>query len=275
MLKIGDYNTITSDRNIFNQIVYTPLSEALRLLDERRKDPVLMAKVDKFLKGNVPDIFKNNKCGILSRHIATPNNESRRFISIAKESGLYPVFFEYHDDKFVPKNDFKYSLGKLTLNHGVGKNGGQKNEFFNIIDFNTSNGKKIRDIKTLWSEPLVDFHKKLFTVLDYKNTDVLLYDASGWFKDNGGKAVDYYTNLLLMFTCYGILFENFLISKSTEGDFTKEIVLPSIEKVMNLVGVKPLIVPLEPLDLETEDFWLNHLSKIRESIPNHKYHRHD
>jgi hypothetical protein len=25
---IGDYNKIMSDRNIFNQIVYTPLSEA-------------------------------------------------------------------------------------------------------------------------------------------------------------------------------------------------------------------------------------------------------
>jgi len=46
-IKIGDYNTIMNDRNIFNQIVYTPLSEALRLLDERRKDPVLMARVEK------------------------------------------------------------------------------------------------------------------------------------------------------------------------------------------------------------------------------------
>ena len=40
-IKIGDYNTIMNDRNIFNQVVYTPLSEALRLLDERRKDPEL------------------------------------------------------------------------------------------------------------------------------------------------------------------------------------------------------------------------------------------
>ncbi|MDO8659308.1 MAG: hypothetical protein Q7K54_01780 [Candidatus Parcubacteria bacterium] len=49
-MQIGDYNTIMNDRNIFNQIVYTPLSEALRLLDERRKDPELMAKVEKLLK---------------------------------------------------------------------------------------------------------------------------------------------------------------------------------------------------------------------------------
>ena len=45
-ISIGDYNKIMSDRNIFNQIVYTPLSEALRLLDERQKDKKLMAKVE-------------------------------------------------------------------------------------------------------------------------------------------------------------------------------------------------------------------------------------
>jgi hypothetical protein len=36
---------LPSDRNIFNQIVYTPLSEALRLLDERQKNPEFMEKI--------------------------------------------------------------------------------------------------------------------------------------------------------------------------------------------------------------------------------------
>jgi len=31
---IGDYEKIMSDKNIFNQTVYTPLSEALHLLDK-------------------------------------------------------------------------------------------------------------------------------------------------------------------------------------------------------------------------------------------------
>ncbi|MDO8658877.1 MAG: hypothetical protein Q7K55_09120 [Candidatus Levybacteria bacterium] len=38
-----------ADRKLFNKTVYTPMSEALRLLDERRKDPELMAKVEKLL----------------------------------------------------------------------------------------------------------------------------------------------------------------------------------------------------------------------------------
>ena len=58
-IKIGDYNTIMNDRNIFNQVVYTPLSEALLLLDKRRKDLELVVKVEKLLKGDIPEICKD------------------------------------------------------------------------------------------------------------------------------------------------------------------------------------------------------------------------
>ncbi len=260
-----------SDRDIFNQVVYTPLSEALLLLEERRKDSELMGKVEKLLKGEVPEFFKNKKCGILSRHVATPNQESIRFISIAKEHDLYPVFFEYHDDKFTSNNEFKHSLGQLHIPQKNNKKNESNIERITIVDFNIYNGKKLKDVKTLWSEPLVEFHRKLFAAHDYKDDDINLYDASVWFKKNGGKAIDYYTNLLLMFTCYGVFFENFLTSKNSEGDFTENIVLPAIENVMNLVGIKPLIVPLEPIDLETEPFWVHHFPKIRAMLPKNKH----
>ena len=60
-VSIGDYDIIMSDRDIFNQIVYTPLSEALQLLDGRKKDKELMAKVDKLLKGDIPEVLKNKR----------------------------------------------------------------------------------------------------------------------------------------------------------------------------------------------------------------------
>ena len=100
-----------NDRNIFNQIVYTPLSEALLLLDKRRKDPELITKVEKLLKGDIPEILKNNKkYAVLFRQIATPNYETKRFIALAKENNLCPVIFEYHNDKFTSNNEFKHSL---------------------------------------------------------------------------------------------------------------------------------------------------------------------
>ena len=267
MIKIGDYNTIMNDRNIFNQIVYTPMSEALKLLDERRKDSELIAKVDKLLKGDIPEIFKKKKCAILFRQVATPNHETKRFISIAKENNLYPVIFEYHDDKFTSNNEFKHSLGQLHVQKKNSKNGDYNVEKITVVDFNLHNGKKFKEIKTLWGESFVDFHRKLFTVHDYKTEDFHLYNASDWFKKNGGKAVGYYTNLLLMFTCFGILFENFLISKDSEGDFTKDIVLPAIENVINLAEVKPLIVPIEPIEIETDKHWISYHSKIKILIP--------
>ncbi len=43
MINIGDRDKIMSDRNLFNQTVYTPLSEALKLLEDQKsnqeKDP--------------------------------------------------------------------------------------------------------------------------------------------------------------------------------------------------------------------------------------------
>ena len=166
MIKIGDYNKIMSDRNIFNQIVYTPMSEALLLLDKRRKDLELITKVEKLLKGDIPEIFKNNKkYAVLFRQIATPNYETKRFIALAKENNLHPVIFEYHDDLFSPDNNqFKYSLGILPI-HKIIKNKPSLHlkEYIRIVDFNKHKGKKMKEVLTAWSEPLIDFHKFLFS----------------------------------------------------------------------------------------------------------------
>lgn len=262
-----------NDRNIFNQIVYTPLSEALRLLDERRKDPELMAKVEKLLNGDIPEILKQKKCGVLGRHIATPNHESQMFIKITKEYELFPVFFEYHEDKFTPSsNNYKHSLGQLTLQQNkIDKNGYHLFERITIVDFNKYSGHKISEIKTFWDEPLIDFHKKLFLEHDYQDGDFYAFNGSDWYKNNGGRAEKYYFRYFLMFTCFGILFENFLTSPESDRKFTKEIILPAIEEVINLTGIKPLIVPIGPLDIETDSIWIHHLQKIKRLIPK-EYH---
>src|SRR3989344_5332634 len=101
IIEIGDYGKIMSDRNLFNQIVYTPLSDAIRLLNERQKDPLLMKKVEKLFKGEIPEILKSKKSAVMARQLATPNYENRMFVSISKKVGLKPIFFEYTDDKFT------------------------------------------------------------------------------------------------------------------------------------------------------------------------------
>ncbi len=269
MIKIGDYEKILSDSNIFNQIVYTPLSEALQLLEERRKDPEFMKKIETLLKGNIPSIFRDQKCGIMARQLATPNHENRMFLSIAKDNGLHPVFIEYFEDKFTSNNKYKHSLGQIFVSNHHAKNGLDCVERITIIDFNKYNGKKLKDIKTTWDESLIDFHKKLFTTYGLENFS--FFNELDWYQKENETPVDFYVNFFLLVTSFGILFENFLSSKdSTEVHFTKNVILPSLEKAINLTGVKPLIVPLEPLDLESEHFWYYHTPIIKKIIQSSK-----
>ncbi len=264
MIKIGDYDEIMNNRKLFNKVVYTPLSEALKLLEERRKDPVLMAKIEELLKGDVPEILKGeNISGVHFRQIATPNHDVHWFTELTKDHGLKTVFFEYYDDKFTSNNSFKHSLGQLRIHPKLNKKGDHIEEKVTIFDFNKYNGKQFKEVLTLWSEPLIDFHKRLFEVCDYNTKDLNFYDASRWFKENGEHATDYYQNFMLLFICHGILFENFLTTKDSEGEFTKNILLPAFEKAYNLTGVKPLIVPIPPMDNEDDVHWISYDSKIK------------
>lgn len=266
MPKIVDYNEIMSDRNIFNKIVYTPLSEALKILDERRKDEKLKTKIEKLLKGNIPEpLKKDGRHGIQFRHLATPNHDTHWFVELTKDHGLKTTFFEYHSDKFTSNNDFKHSLGQLRIHDNINKKGTNTEEKITIVDFNKNNGKRLRDIVTLWNEPLIDFHKRLFEVCGYEKNDFCFYDMSQWFKDNGAKATTYYTNMLLMFVYHGILFENYLLSES-EGEFTKKIFLPAFENASVLAGVKPLIVPIPPMDNEDDSHWVSYNKKVKSLI---------
>lgn len=260
-----DYNLIMDDRSIFNQVVYTPLSEALRLLDERSKDKEFLVKIEKLLKGDIPEIFRNKRCGIIARQLATPNFENRRFISLAKESGLHPVFLEYFDDKFTSNNKYKHSLGQLQIQNKKDKNNQECIEKITIVDFNKSNGKKLKEVETLWGESLVNFHKNLFDLYNLK--DFSCVEETSWYVKKDEKPIEFYSNFFLLVTCFGILFENFLFSKNeAESNFTKNVILPALENVINLTGVKPLIVPVEAIDLETDDFWYYHLPVVKKSI---------
>lgn len=267
MSSIGDYNTIMSDHNIFNQIVYTPLSDALRLLEERKKDPELTQKIKDLLKNRIPEILIKNNCAISARQLATPNWENRRFISISKENGLKPVFFEYYEDKLTSNNKYKHSLGHIHIGNSVNKKGEDIVEKISIVDFNVYNGKKIKEVHTRWGDKLVDFHRNLFDL--YGIGDIYFFNENDWYeKPKNETPKDFYYNFFVLMTCYGILFENFIVSDDSEGLFTKEVILPTLDKVINDTGVKPLIVPVDSLETEVSDFWYYHEDIIKKIISN-------
>ncbi len=241
---------LMSHRESFNAFVYTPMEEAIQLLKERWHDKQIKIPIP------IPEIFEAGFKAVLARQIVTPNYEVIRFLSIADGFEMEPVIFEYKDDKFVTENEWKYHLGKLHFYFGFGRNGGVKLKHAKIINFNECNGKKLSDIKTVWGQALIDFHHEMF-LSRFPKLEGSLYDASHWYKMNGGCAKEYYKMFFYLFIKHGILFENFLLD-AEEEEFSRHIFLPALIETRERTGVKPLIVALEPTDIEGDVFWMCH-----------------
>lgn len=253
---------LIEDREAFNAFIYTPLDQAIQELSTRAEDLALQKMVADTLSQRLPDLFQDKKIGILFRQLATPNYEMRRFVSILDAiEGIVPVFWEYYSDKFTSNNEYKHSLGKLHYFLGKGKKGGVKIDTQNIIDFNKYNGEKISDVKTLWGQSLVSFHHELFEKEYGKVETTSFFDASKWFAGSGGSAKEYYTNFITLFVKNGILFENFMLDEK-ELSFTTEVFLPAFIEVWQKTGKKPLIVALEPTDIEGDKFWICHTPEV-------------
>lgn len=241
---------LVSDRKAFNDFVYTPVEEAVKELKRRWEDDSVKINVD------VPVPLQKTPRAIFYVSLVTPNQELIRFMSICRLLELPVLFFEHLSDKFTSNNEWKKFLGKMSFFGGWGKKGGAKMERLNVIDFNSFNGKNINEIKTLWGEDLINFHHGL---LKNKYSDIgeSIYDASGWLIKHGPGPQNYYDAFLELLIKHGIEFENFYLDKK-ELSFTKEVFLPALIRVRKKFGLKPLIVALEPTEIEGDEFWYSH-----------------
>lgn len=262
---IEDIEMLLSDRKKFEEFIYTPLDEALYELGERKKNKELEDRVKKIIS-RVPEALMDGPKAVLFRQLVTPNYEVRRFTSIVDlMDDFKPLFWEYYSDKFTSNNEWKHSLGKLKFFVGIGKKNGIKLETLNVIEFNDYVGKKISEVKTLIGQSLVDFHHALFEKTYPSFVKKEFFDASNWFSENGGTAKDYYKPFLSLFVQNGILFENFILDVK-ELTFTREVFLPAFINVLKETGKKPIIVALEPTELEDNVFWMCHPLNSKEII---------
>ena len=258
-----DIDQIANDETKFRDFIYTPLSIALEELD--RRNSIEGCSID---DTKIPNILKNgNKKAVIFRHMATPNHEIRRFIGLVdgfSDGNIDPLILEYHNDKFTNLNEWKYSLGKLPFHKGLDRNGNLIFEQKSIIDFNTSNNKPISSVNTLWGQSLIDFHHELFCK-SFDSLDKNFFDLSDWIKEHGQVPAEYYKHFFNFFVKHGILFENFLL-KEKENTFTKNVIIPAFLDVYRKTGFKPLIVPLEPTDIEDNYFWLCHIHADKDFV---------
>ena len=177
--------------------IYTPLSVAKKEIQKRWKDKKLKRKVEEFLNGDVPEVFKKAPKAVIGRNIVSPNYESFRFLDLAKNINLSPVCLEHLEDKFVAKNRSKYHLCRLLFHNGIGKKGGSKIEAFNIINFKDSEGKFLSKLDTVWGENLVHFHHRISKLFI---PQIEFLNISKWLKKKGKKSKDFYKYYLFSIT---------------------------------------------------------------------------
>jgi hypothetical protein len=258
---------ILKDKDFFREFIYTPQEVASLEIENRMNNQELKESINKKLKNDLPDPLKESPRAVLFRQTATPNYELRRFMDLAATMPkIRPLLWEYQKDKFISHNEYKHSLGKLRFYEGTGKKGGLKIERKTIIDFNYSNGKKMHEIKTIWGANLTDFHHTLFKETYHELPNDYFYDGSSWFNKHGKKAKSYYDSFMFLFLQNGILFESFLMN-DLELPFTREVFLPAFIDAYRKTGYKPLIVELEPIASQEDEFWVCHPAESRKALP--------
>ncbi|MEI8337868.1 MAG: hypothetical protein WCF92_01825 [bacterium] len=248
---------LVANREEFDKFVYMSFDDATKEIERRQNDKLIEKYLEKTLPHGIPIEMRGKKSVVLFRHIATLNYEILRFISLTSVTDKFQqLIIEYSADKFTNRNEGKFFLGKMSFVKGTNKKNEAMFESQNIINFNTSNFKPISSIKTLWGQSLVDFHHELFFKF-FPELKGHVFDLSEWIHENGDEAKKYYKYFLSLFLKHGMLFENFLL-ENNELAFTKDIILPAIMEIEKETGMRPIIVALEPTDIEDSKFWLSH-----------------
>lgn len=251
---------LIADKEAFRSFVYSSPSEVKCEITRRWENIELQKKVDAFLEGDIPISLVSGYKAVLFRQIFSPNYELLRFMKLIDVLGFKPLFLEYHEDKFTSLNPLKHGLGKLRFQQDSERLPSARIKSQTIIDFNGSQGKKLREINTIWKQSLVDFHHELLSseVPDYNK---YLFDASDWFHRKGGSARRYYLQYIALFIRNGVCFENFVL----EGDelrFIEDVFLPNFILIWRIMGVKPIFVELLPVDTQADIHWISYPPRI-------------
>lgn len=247
--------------------IYTPLSVAKKEIWRRWNDKELRKKVEKFLGGDIPKVFKSGPKATIVRDIITPNTELLYFLNLTDLINLKPILGEYLTGKFVAKNYNKYHLCKMFFFDGLGKKFGDKLKTLKIVNFNKFEGKKIKNVNTTLGEKLIDLHhwllKKAIPKIDIRN----IFDISSWFNKHRKRSQYYYMQYLALFLAHGVLFDNFILGNG-EGEFTRKKIIPSFHKLEKIFGIKPLVVPITPIEDEDDRYWWCYPESIQSFVQN-------
>lgn len=235
-------------------LLYTPLLEALERLNSQSDANRVSA---------LPPCIPPAQYAVFARQVATPSHEVARFLSMTKTYNLRPLFFEFHEDKFVTRNRCKFALARMRFADTINTNGHGRST--DVLDIQACQGRSFASISTKWGEPFVEFHHRLFREVFPMIPDSAFFDGSGWFHSHGFSPREYYPEFLSLFVSGCVLFESYLLCPE-ELDFTKNVVLPAFDSVSKAFGRRPLIVRLDPPDSEGDGFWVSYPVSLFSSV---------
>lgn len=257
-------------RSVGASDLITPLHEAVEEIRRRNSDPELRRRVEEYLKGDIPEHFSSPPVLYLARHVATPNFETLCFLHLVEPLELKTVIGQDLKDKFVPKNQLKKALGKLSVSTGMSKVDGvfvEQFENVRIVDFNKHSGEQFHTIETEWGEKLSDFHKRLFSELTKR--EVVVVDDSDWIdRQHRGKLLAHYKKFLALFIVHGILFEDYAVDDAEERKFVRRVLRPAFRHIEKTFGHKPLIAQLTPTSVESAGYWISYPTQALQVLKN-------
>jgi hypothetical protein len=248
-------------------LVSSPI-DAVAELNRRRQNPEFTTKVLEYLGDDVPDYMKGEPVLCLSRYVATPNFETLRFLSSTEPLGLPVVITEDLRDKFVPSNKVKRALCKMPVCHRISQKEGVVHEQFqyvSVVHFNTSAGKKFRDITTTWGESLHSMHVRILK--PYLRPHASVHSDTAWVDRNArGNLLEHYKRYLALFLVHGVLFEDYIMSDEDDKEFVETVVRPASDFLFSTFGVRPLIAELVPSSVESSTFWIAYPREVQEQL---------
>ncbi len=262
-------------REEYSDLILTP-AEALAELERRRQDPQLKQRIEEYLGGDIPEYCTDGPILHISRYIVTPNFETLRFIHLIKHLGHRLVASQDSKGLFVSQNIVKRALCKLPVCRRLSQKNGIVNEQYenlSVVDFNSADGKRFCDIKTLWGEPLIDFHTRLFAELNVERVET--FDDAEWIdRHHRDDLLEQYKNLLALFVVHGIFFENYDMDDPHEVRLMRHIIRPACEFVEKKFGHRPLMVHIFPTVGESSRFWISYPAKVADVVEKSMYNPH-
>lgn len=231
--------------------MYTDAKAVGRILGERRKNHRLAKEVLDYLGGRLPDGWPADKpIATINRYMATARVEDIVFSHAARSIGLRPFWPTYLDEQFTITNPEKVSCLRPTIQRPKQ----QVTRSWLTRSHQSLEGKPLGEIR-LGGNGLQDIHQEVRDVVLESEVAGNVFDISAWntwqaqrfgHPDDGSpKAKFYYTAVMALYVCNGVLFEDFDDGPNVGtglGQFVSSVIRSAFEEVTSLFGMQPLVV---------------------------------